>query len=212
MARLLRIPWLLMSWWETAYLHSPPWEIGAPQPEIFQIAENDEILGDKVLDLGCGPCDNAIFLAKKGLSITCFDISQLAIDKGKEKATIAGLKMRFIVGDALHLETFFSEGMFTTVIDSGFFHTLNDDDRPIFAKKICRVLAKEGRYFILCFSDKGEVGLYPRRVSKKEIIDTFSQMFYINYIKEAIIVRSMKAETGTLDVKVKAYLASLTKK
>jgi ubiquinone/menaquinone biosynthesis C-methylase UbiE len=201
-----------MSWWNTAYLNSPPWEIGAPQPEIVRLAQNDELVGNKVLDLGCGTCDNALFLARIGFSLVCFDISSLAIEKGKKKASELGVKMGFVVGDALQLREFFSESAFSTVIDSGLFHTLGDGERLTAAKEVGGVLTKNGRYVILCFSDKGIGGEYPRRISQKEIEETFSEIFLINYIMDSNIFRKIKTDKGTATETVKAYTVSMTKK
>ncbi len=54
-----------MSWWESAYKHSPPWDIGAPQPEIVKLVENNEIRKGRVLDIGCGVGDNSIFWLRR---------------------------------------------------------------------------------------------------------------------------------------------------
>ena len=75
-----------MSWWESAYRGSPPWDIGAPQPEIVKLVENNEIPKGRILDIGCGTGDNSIFLFKNGFSVTCMDIAHLAIEKGKTRA------------------------------------------------------------------------------------------------------------------------------
>jgi len=180
-----------MSWWESAYASSPPWDIGAPQPEIVKLVENNEIPKGRVLDIGCGTGDNSIFLAENGFSVTCMDIAHLAIDKGKTKATKQKVRVGFRVGDAFKLEEYFNQEYFNAVVDSGLFHTLSDDERSIFAKQIRRVLVNGGKYFMLCFSDKEPGNEGPRRISKKEIEETFSEMFRINYIKDAFFARKM---------------------
>jgi hypothetical protein len=48
-----------------------------------------------------------------------------------------------------------------------------------------RVLKKDGKYFMLCFSDKEPDGYGPRRVSKAEIESTFTPLFSIDFIKDA---------------------------
>jgi ubiquinone/menaquinone biosynthesis C-methylase UbiE len=196
---------LTMDWWENAYIGTPPWDIGAPQPEIVKLVGNNEIPKGRVLDLGCGLGDNSIFLAKKGFSVTCMDIAHLAIDKGKIKAVQQKVQVDFRVGNALRLDEYFDQEHFSAVIDSGLFHTLNDDERPLAAKQILRVLVNGGKYFVLCFSDKEPGNEGPRRISKKEIEETFSKMFRINYIKEAFFATRWDKKGP------KAYLASMTK-
>jgi ubiquinone/menaquinone biosynthesis C-methylase UbiE len=194
-----------MSWWESEYKSSPPWDIGAPQPEIVKLVENNEIKRGRVLDIGCGLADNSIFLAKRGFSVTCMDIARLAIEKGEAKAREQGIKVDFRVGDALKLDKYFREEYFDTVIDSGLFHSLDDYERPLFANQVRRVLVNGGRYFMLSFSDKEPGSEGPRGISKKEIQKTFTKMFKIDYIKVTFL--AAKIQRGG----AKAYLASMTK-
>ena len=56
-----------------------------------------------------------------------------------------------------------------------------------------------------CFSDKEPGSEGPRRISKKEIRDTFSKMFRINYIKETFFAPKLHRKGA------KAYIASMTK-
>src|SRR4030067_1598471 len=168
-----------LGWWESAYKQSPPWDIGAPQSEIVKLVENREIAKGKILDIGCGLADNSIFLAMNGFSVTCFDIAHLAIRKGKTKAKEQKVEIHFAIGDALKLDKYFDDEYFAAVVDSGLFHGLSDEERPLFAKQIYRVLVNGGKYFVLCFSDKEPGDQGPRRVSKREIEDTFSDMFRI---------------------------------
>ena len=52
---------------ESAYLGTPPWDIGRPQPAIVRLAESNQIAGS-VLDVGCGTGENILYLAERGLS------------------------------------------------------------------------------------------------------------------------------------------------
>lgn len=194
-----------MSWWERAYEGSPPWDIGAPQPELVRLVENNEVKKTRVLDIGCGLGDNAIFLARKGFSVTCMDIARLAIKKGKVKAAKQKVIVDFRVGDALRLNEYFEEQSFDTVIDSGLFHSLDDEDRLPFAKQIRRVLVDGGKYFLLCFSDKEPGTEGPRRISREEIQRTFSQLFRIDYIRDTFFASKYHTKGA------KAYLTSMTK-
>lgn len=195
-----------MSWWERAYEGSPPWDIDAPQPEIIRIVENDEVKKTHVLDIGCGLGDNAIFLANKGFYVTCLDIAHLAIRKGRAKAAKQKVRVDFRVGDALKLDEYFAEGSFDSVIDSGLFHSLDDEERDRFVAQIRRVLVKGGKYFMLCFSDKEPGTEGPRRISRQEIQSTFSQVFRIDYIRDAFFASKFHREGA------RAYVASMTKK
>ncbi|MDH5375073.1 MAG: class I SAM-dependent methyltransferase [Candidatus Bathyarchaeota archaeon] len=194
-----------MSWWESVYKHSPPWDIGAPQPEIVKLVKSNEIKVGRVLDIGCGVGDNSIFLAKRGFSVTCLDIAQLAIEKGKRKAKEQKIKVNFLVGNALKLDEYFKKASFDIVIDSGLFHTLDDDERSLYAKQIKRVLVRGGSIFMLCFSDKEPGSEGPRRISRKEIEETLAGIFVINYIRDTFFASKRHKEGA------KAYMVSMTK-
>lgn len=194
-----------MSWWDTAYGGSPPWDIGEPQPELVGLAARNEIPGERVLDIGCGLGHNSIFLSKRGYSVTCLDIASTAIEKAKENARNEKARINFVVGDALRLETYFSRGYFASVIDSGLFHSLDDEERPVFADQVWKVLEEGGSYFVLCFSDKETGKGGPRRISKRVLLETFSGLFRINYIRDAHLANRFFKDG------VKAYLASMTK-
>lgn len=187
------------------YKGSPPWDIGAPQPEIVKLVENNEIKKGRVLDIGCGLGDNSIFLARRGFCVTCMDIAHLAIEKGEAKAREQGVKVDFRVGDALKLDKYFGKEYFGAVIDSGLFHSLDNGQRSLFVSQIRRVLIYSGKYFLLCFSDKEPGDEGPRRISKKEIRATFSKMFRIDYIKDVFFAAKLDRNGA------KAYIASMTK-
>jgi ubiquinone/menaquinone biosynthesis C-methylase UbiE len=194
-----------MSWWDAAYGGSPPWDIVAPQPEIVGLADRNEILGKKVLDIGCGLGYNAIFLSRRGYLVTCLDIASTAIEKARENARNEKAEVKFIVGDALRMETYFGTKYFETVVDSGLFHSFPEEDRPVYADQVWKVLINGGKCFVLCFSDKETGAGGPRRISKKELGETFAGPFKINYIREGTFANRFFGGGA------RAYLASMTK-
>jgi len=191
--------------WEDAYKTTPPWDIGRPQPAFVELVRAGELNMGGVLDVGCGTGENALYLAEKGFSVVGVDLSTRAIEAAKAKATERKLKVDFRVANALSLD--FKNRYFDNAIDSGLFHTFNDNDRVDFASEIARVLKRDGRYFMLCFSDKEPTNWGgPRRITKEEIETTFSPFFDINYIREAYFATRIHNSGG------RAYLTSATKK
>ncbi len=194
-----------MSSWDDAYQNTPPWDIGRPQPAFVELVEKGKLKRGRVLDVGCGTGENAIFLAERGFSVTGLDVARKALQIADAKATQKKVKVDFRFGDSLSLD--FPESHFDDVIDSGLFHTFTDEDRPVFAAEIARVLRDDGSYFMLCFSDKEPTGWGgPRRVTKKEIEHTFSPSFKINYVRDALFATRIHSSGG------KAYLTSATKR
>ncbi len=81
--------------------------------------------------------------------------------------------MTFAQADALELEGL--GRTFATVIDSGFFHTLDDDERVRWAATLAQALRPGGRYFMLCFSEHQPGDAGPRRVTQAEIRALFDE-------------------------------------
>jgi ubiquinone/menaquinone biosynthesis C-methylase UbiE len=186
--------------WDEVYKGTPAWDVGHPQHVFEVIVEDGEIKPGRVLDIGCGRGDNAIMLALNGCNVTGIDISEIAISDAKAKSAERHVNVNFIVGDILKIDQLFKESEFDVVIDSFLFHTMTDEERPIFAKQVYKILKPEGKYFMLCFSDKDLAGPGPRRISKAEIESTFTSLFKIVYIVDT----SLEANTGRRS----AYLLS----
>jgi len=191
--------------WEDAYKTRPPWDIGRPQPAFVELVQAGELNKGRVLDVGCGTGENALYLAERGFSVAGVDLSTRAIDAAKTKASERKLKVDFKLANALSLD--FENAYFDNAIDSGLFHTFNDNDRVVFAREITRVIKTSGRYFMLCFSDREPTNWGgPRRVTREEIEATFSPLFNINYIKDTYFATRIHNDGG------RAYLTSATKK
>ncbi len=191
-----------MNFFNSAYKDIPPWDIGRPQKEFIRLAEDGEING-RVLDVGCGTGENALYLAHLGFEVWGIDGAPSAIKKAKEKAKKRGITVNFLVFDALKLQSL--QTKFNTVIDCGLFHVFTDEERPIFVTSLSSTLQPGGKYFMLCFSEHEPGSCGPRRVTQAEIRAAFSKGWKINYIREAEFETMFDAEG------VKAWLSSITR-
>ena len=188
--------------WNEAYKGIPPWDIGHPQSVFEDLIKDGEIKPGRALDIGCGRGDNATMLAINGCDVTGIDLVEDAINDAKAKAIRHHVKVNFVVGNVLQMDRLFIEAEFDTIIDSGLFHVMTDEERPLFARQIYRVLKPGGKYFMLCFSDKEPGDYGPRRISKAEIERTFTPLFKIIYIKDS----AFDSRVGPSNIK--AYLVS----
>lgn len=160
---------------DAAYRDRPPWDIGAPQPDL--IALLDEFPpGGPVLDLGCGTGDLSIAIARRGLQVLGIDFAQAAIAQARAKAEAAGPEIgrlvEFRVGDALRPSAF--EGPFGTVVDSGFFHIFGPSEREQLARGVANTLAPGGRYYLLGFAINSPMPNAPREVREEELRGLFA--------------------------------------
>jgi SAM-dependent methyltransferase len=164
----------MSGWFNEAYRATPPWDIGHRQGAIA-LLERERRIGRRVLDVGCGTGDNALYLARHGHDVLGIDSAPLAIERAqaKSRAERRGGGPRFAVHDALELGSLAES--FDTVIDCGFFHTLSDRERAPFAAGLRQVLAEGGVYFMLCFSEHETGWGGPRRIRAAEIFETFRE-------------------------------------
>ena len=192
-----------MDFFDSAYKGTPPWDIGRPQKEFVELVRRGEISGS-VLDIGCGTGEHALFFAGEGYEVWGVDSATLAIQKAREKADGRGLKVHFCVLNALDLSRL--NRKFDTATDSGLFHTLSDEDRPIFVDNLSAILSPAGKYFMLCFSELEPAGYGPRRITKREIQDSFREGWSINYIRPAVFESRTRVEGP------RAWFSSISKK
>lgn len=157
---------------EEAYEGVPPWDLGRPQPTIIEIEKDGKIKG-RVIDIGCGTGENALYLAEKGYSVWGIDRVDAAIEEARKKMKERGLSAVFLTGDALELANLGE--CFETVVDFGLFHTLSDEDRLRMESTLSRVMNSGGLYHMVCFSEyvPGERG--PGRVTREEIRAVFQK-------------------------------------
>lgn len=188
---------------ETSYEGTPPWDIGKPQRPFIRLAETGEITGS-VLDVGCGTGENSLFLASLGHEVWGIDFSPKAIKKARGKAKQRRIKVDFYVYNALKLGGL--KRQFDCAIDSGLFHVFPDEERAIYARSLHHALHTNGKYFMMCFSEKEPTDWGgPRRVTQQEIRETFANGWRVNYIREAKFETFFHQEGGM------AWLSSISR-
>ncbi len=107
-------------------------------------------VGDRVLELGCGTGEDAVYLARRGMTVLATDPSAKMLEAARRKATDAG------VGEALALRRMAAEGLAALPDDHAFdaafsnFGALNcaADLAPV-ARELAR-LVRPGGVVILC--------------------------------------------------------------
>ena len=188
---------------DAAYLEgSPPWNIGRAQPELVKLAEAGRITG-RVIDLGCGTGENALYIATLGLDVVGVDGAPEAIRQARVKANTHGISMKFDVADVLDLGDY-RESFDTATNWACFMCSMTRTVLVInaaYAEYSARV-----DIFLLCFSERQPGDWGPRRVTQREIRETFSDGWHVESIDEAHL------ETNLDDApQVDAWLTALTR-
>ncbi len=151
-----------------------PWDIGRPQPAMIRAADDGWVRG-RVLDVGCGTGENALFFAQRGATVLGVDVVPAAIEAARAKALERGVNAVFFRADLVADDTsLLSEEKFDTVTDVGFFHALSDESRAVWLRRLAGLLAPGGSYVMLCFSDKVPGSFGPRRISQAELREAFT--------------------------------------
>ncbi|HEX2076890.1 MAG TPA: methyltransferase domain-containing protein [Longimicrobium sp.] len=159
----------------SSYRETPPWDIGAAQPDILALLDEHPPAGT-VLDVGCGSGDLAIALAQRGLHVVGIDVVEAAIAQARARADAlppeAARLLELRVADALRPTQM--RRRFGAVVDSGFFHVLEEDQRDRFVDELAHTLAPGGRYYLLAFAVEFDVPNSPLRVTDDELRARFA--------------------------------------
>jgi len=193
-----------MHFFDRAYEGDPLWETGRPQPAFVRLEEEGSIVG-RVVDVGCGTGETALYLAGRGHPVWGLDISPNAIRRAEAKARERGREATFRVANLLDLADLGAQ--FETAVDCGLFHVFLDAHRPRYVENVGRLLVPNGRLFLLCFSEEEPTDWGgPRRVTRAEIRDAFG----LGWSVESI--RPSRYEVTLPGVEGRAWLAEITRR
>ena len=134
-------------------LEDIPWNLSEPPPLLVDAVRSGEIGPCRVVDLGCGAGNYAVWLARQGFDVTGVDISEEAIGHARELAEREGVTVRFVAADFLHDVSEIGAG-FDLAVDWEVLHHIFPEDRPNYLDNVARLLRPGGRYFSVCFSDR----------------------------------------------------------
>lgn len=99
----------------------------------------------KVLDIGCGTGENAVFLAEKGFDVDAMDVSESSLIDGRNLAFSKHVFVDFFKKDARNFRT---EESFDIVLCLGMLHFLTRDE-ALQLVKYMKKNVKVGGFFVI---------------------------------------------------------------
>jgi SAM-dependent methyltransferase len=169
------VPRFTPDFFDSIYRDTPPWDIGAAQPAMMALVDEYPPAGP-VLDVGCGSGDLAIALAQRGVQVLGVDVVEAAIAHARLKAESqppeVGRLLEFQVADALR-PTLLGR-RFGAVVDSGFYHVFEQDNRDVLARELEGALLPGGRYYLLAFATEFDMPNTPLKVTEDELRARFT--------------------------------------
>lgn len=160
-----------------------PWDVGRPDFNLMETVAEYNISPCKALDVGCGTGDNSIWLAQNHFQVTGTDVSDIALEKAKEKASQAEVACEFMLIDFLGSKI---KGLpFGFIFDRGCFHSFaSEDARKKFAKNVADHLERAGLWLtIVGNADEDRQGPGPPQRTARDIVLAVEPYFEILLLK-----------------------------
>jgi SAM-dependent methyltransferase len=156
-----------------------PWDLGRPDFNLIETVTSLPLPACQALDIGCGTGDNSIWLAQHGFEVTATDVSDLALEKAREKAAQANVDCHFLLVD--FLKSKIEGGPFGFLFDRGCFHSFSsENDRSRFAQNAATHLENQGLWLsILGNADENRQGPGPPQRTARDIVLAVEPCFEI---------------------------------
>jgi SAM-dependent methyltransferase len=148
----------------------PPWDYGAPRPQLVEWVEARGLAGGgrEALVVGCGYGADAEFLAMLGYRTTGFDYAPTAIAAARRKHPAS--EVNYLVADVLDLPREW-QGMFDLVVESLTVQSMPPEQHAVAARKIAALVAPEGALLVLATTrdERSEVKGPPWPLTRAEL-------------------------------------------
>jgi len=163
-----------LGWFEALYAtangdpNAVPWARLTPNALLLDWLERDLIRGKTAIVIGCGLGDDAEELAKRGLNVTGFDISESAIAWCEQR--FPNSPVTYQVADLFALPNAW-KGSFDFVLESYTIQAMPPELRAKAIPKIVELVAPSGQMLVICRGREPEQDLttVPFPLAKAEL-------------------------------------------
>lgn len=180
MSETTRPPTVSAADWDERYRSGElPWDTQRPSPELMRVLDEGFVAPGRALELGCGTGTNAIYLAERRFQVTALDLSAIAIDRARQRAQAAAVRVDFFVDDVAAAPMV---PPFDFVFDRGCYHCVRRVNLAGYMASVER-LTRPGTKYLLLAGNANEDGEGPPRVHDHEIRAEFGMLFDIQWIR-----------------------------
>jgi len=158
-----------------------PWDTQSPATELVAAVESGFVKPCRAMELGCGTGTNAVYLAEQDFQVTAVDISEIAIDRARQKAQSAGVRVDLFVADVGSLRP---EEQFGFVFDRGCYHCVRRSNVAGYFATLAH-LTRAGSAVLVLAGNANEPRMEngPPCVTEAEIRDEFGSLFEIQWLR-----------------------------
>ena len=147
-----------------------PWERRAVAESWGRLlGGTDAPVAGRALDVGCGSGRDAVYLAKRGWTVTAVDSVDKALASAHRRAAEAGVEVQWVKGDVAALDRLGLEPGYDLVYDFGCIHGLSDAARTGAAAGLTH-LAAPGAMLLMVAFKAGRGIVLPRGMNKEDVV------------------------------------------
>ncbi len=163
-----------------------PWDQDEVPGPLTGLA--DELSGSpgRALDVGCGTGRDAVYLARRGWTVTAVDGVPRAIERARQRAQDAGTEVSWVLGDVTALPSLGIGVGHQLVLDRGCFHGLSDDGRERCANGITAVAAPDAQLLMYAFQPRSR-GMGPPGISLDGLEHYFNSWELVSLVSDTDI-------------------------
>jgi len=156
-----------------------PWDHGMVDHNLTEMIAQYNILPCKMLEIGCGTGENALWLAGLGYDVVACDFAPAAIEKARAKTAKTVNPVCFMVADFMHQSI--PGAPYGFIFDRGCLHCISDEaSKSSFVEKAAGLLTDDGWWLTLAGNaDEGKREVGPPQLSAVELVRITEPAFEI---------------------------------
>ena len=158
------------------------WDLGQVAPPFIRLWEENKLPKGKAIIPGCGQGHEVLFLAGKGFQVTGLDYAPGAVDLLSRSLAEKNLQAHVLHQDFFQLDKNHN-AQYDLMLEQAFFCAIHPSRRSAYVETVTRIL-KKGGLLVALFYETGEEGGPPFNTTPSDILDHFSDDFYIETLEK----------------------------